>query len=191
MKNKRAILVDKKYQLRMAASLTAAAALALTVFIVIIVIVSRDYSRKLDVVVTNQRSLSENQNEIFRSLLALSKHKNFDNIRISPEDIEKDISLNMSKLDETISITANISSGNYRLIVILIVFLFAQSIILFYLIIRRSHRTSGPVFILNRYISEIQNGKFPEIRPLRPKDDFTQLFDNFRGMVDYLKKKNG
>ena len=59
---------------------------------------------------------------------------------------------------------------------------------MFYFIIKRSHRTSGPVFILNRYIDEIKKGKYPEIRPLRDKDDFTELFDNFKEMVEKLKR---
>jgi len=187
MKKNRKILIDKKYQLSMAAAFTAAAAIAVSVFIAIMAYTAYNYSNDLEIVATNQREISSQQDEVFKTLLAISSSKNLKNFRVSKNELERDMALNMSKLDESIAIINQINRSNYRLVFILITLLLLQSLVMFYFIIKRSHRTSGPVFILSRYIDEIKKGKYPEIRPLRDKDDFTELFDNFREMVEKLK----
>jgi nitrogen fixation/metabolism regulation signal transduction histidine kinase len=187
MKRKRNIIVDKEFQVKMAFSFTSVVILTFTIFIVIILYMSLNYSRKLDVVVNNQKSLSENQSELFKTLMSFSRSKELKNFHISDEDVSNDMTLNNAKLEENISIIKNINITSLRFVISLIALVLLQSLFLFYIIIRRSHRISGPIFILNRYIGEIKTGKFPEIRPLRPKDDFKKLFDNFREMVEYLK----
>ncbi len=190
MKRNRKILIDKKYQLKMAATFTAFAAIAVSAFIAILAYTSYKYSYDLEIVAANQKEISSQQDEVFKTLLALSSSKNLNNFRVSRSELKQDMALNKSKLDESISIIHQININNYRLVFILVSLLLLQSMVMFYLIIKRSHRTSGPVFILNRYINEIKNGKYPDIRPLRDKDDFTELFDNFREMVDKLKTES-
>lgn len=188
MKKTRKILIDKKYQLSMAVTFTAIAAIAVSVFIVIMAYTANNYSNDLEAVAANQREISSQQNEVFKTLLALSSSKNLKNFRVSKNELERDMALNMSKLDESITIINQINKSNYRLVFILVILLLLQSCVMFYFIIKRSHRTYGPIHILNKYIDEIKNGKYPEIRSLRDKDDFTELFDNFREMVEKLKK---
>ncbi len=189
MKKSRKIVVDKKFQIGLAASVTALSALTFSIVILIIAVTSMDNSRKLDVVAHNQQSLSGNQEEIFKTLISFSQMKDLTRIRIHAQTIDKDIKINRAQFSENTKIMLEINRNNKILILILIIFVTVQSVFLFYLLIKRSHRISGPVFLLNRYISELKKGKFPEIRPLRTRDDFKDLFDNFREMVDYFKKK--
>ena len=189
MKKARKIFVDKKFQIGLAASVTAISALTFSIVILIIAVISMGNSRKLDVVAHNQQSLTKNQEEIFKTLISFSQMKDLTRIRIHAQTIDKDMKINRAQFSENTEIMLEINKSNKILILTLIVFVTVQSVFLFYLLIRRSHRISGPVFLLNRYISELKSGKFPDIRPLRTRDDFKDLFDNFREMVDYFKKK--
>lgn len=185
----RKIVLDKKFQFGLAASFTALSALSISIVILFIAVSSLSNNRKLDLVARNQQMLTTNQDEIFKTLLSFSQMKNLNNVRFHAPDIRKDMGANKARLDENSAIMLEISSSNNNLIMILIAFVVVQSGILFYLLIRRSHRISGPVFLLNRYISELKKGKFPDVRPLRTRDDFKELFENFREMVEYLKKR--
>lgn len=189
MKKTRKIVVDKKFQIGLASTFTAISALTFTVVILLIAVTSMDNNKRLDVVAQNQQSLTRNQEEIFKTLISFSQMKDLTKVRIHAQNIEQDMKINRAQISENSQIMLEINKSNNNLILILIIFVTAQSGILFYLLIKRSHRISGPVFLLNRYISELKNGKFPDIRPLRTRDDFKELFDNFREMAEYFKKK--
>ena len=39
-----------------------------------------------------------------------------------------------------------------------------------------SHRISGPAFVMQRYLAEIQDGRLPTLRPLRKHDELAELY---------------
>lgn len=190
MKKKRQIVVDKKFQFGLAASLTIVSAAVISILIVIFALAASDNDKKLQKLSTNQQALTKNQNEMLKTLIKFSKMKDKNDIKFSMGRINNDMNSNKKRMDQNNSILLEIGKSNYNLIRILIAFIVIQSVILFYILIRRSHRISGPIFLINRYINEIKDGKFPEIRPLRTKDDFKEMFDNFRDMVEYLKMRS-
>jgi len=50
-----------------------------------------------------------------------------------------------------------------------------------------THRICGPLFVLERFISELGRGRIPKVRPLRKKDEFKDLYATFTDTVDTLK----
>ncbi len=52
-----------------------------------------------------------------------------------------------------------------------------------------THRISGPIFVLERWISELAEGRLPTLRPLRKKDEFKQFHDAFARAVDGLRER--
>lgn len=50
-----------------------------------------------------------------------------------------------------------------------------------------THRIYGPVFVLERFVGELADGRFPKYRPLRKKDEFKGFYDAFWRAVDALK----
>lgn len=42
-----------------------------------------------------------------------------------------------------------------------------------------THRMCGPLFVLERYLSELIDGRFPKRRPLRKKDEFKDFYEVF------------
>lgn len=52
-----------------------------------------------------------------------------------------------------------------------------------------THRICGPMHVLKRHLSELAHGRFPQIRPLRRKDEFKDLFATFQEAIDFLKMR--
>ncbi len=59
-------------------------------------------------------------------------------------------------------------------------------LILFVLLVKHTHRISGPIFKMSGYINDILNKKFPDMRDLRSKDDFKDFYKLFRDMAERL-----
>ena len=187
---KRQIIVNRKFQFNIAASFAAVSAATMTVIIIILSAVLIFNNIKLDEIARNQQTLAGTQVEIFKTLVALSSSKNLKNFHISASMIEKDNVNTETLLNQNNEKIQNITERNNSLIVMLIISAIIQSVIIFYLMIKRSHRISGPLFLLNRYIEDMKSGGYPEIRPLRTNDDFHDLFDNFRELADMIREKN-
>ena len=52
-----------------------------------------------------------------------------------------------------------------------------------------THRISGPLFVIGRWLAELGGGRFPNLRPLRRKDEFKGFYAIFRNTVESLKAK--
>jgi signal transduction histidine kinase len=115
------------------------------------------------------------------------------------DDYNKSMDILKAAVDSNSSIqkaNRDIMNMNSWLISI-IIFITITGIILLYLqLIRHTHRISGPIFIMSKYIREILDGKSPDMRDLREKDEFKEYFSLFRQMGERLielekKEKKG
>ena len=52
-----------------------------------------------------------------------------------------------------------------------------------------THRICGPVFVINRWLQELQSGRLPNLRSLRNKDEFKDLYETFASTIDALKAR--
>ena len=90
---------------------------------------------------------------------------------------------NKQNLDEMIRF-------NTILISIIIAVVFIQGFVLFYILIRQTHRIAGPIYVMTNYMRQISEGHIPEhIRALRKGDFFQDTYDVFKEMVRTLKEK--
>ena len=51
-----------------------------------------------------------------------------------------------------------------------------------------THRLCGPLVVMHQYLNELAEGRFPEIRPLRKKDELKDLFAMLQKAIARLKK---
>lgn len=80
---------------------------------------------------------------------------------------------------------------NRYLLIAMIICVIFQGFILFVMIIRITHRISGPIYVMSNYIKDIINGDFPETRPLREKDELKKFYSLFVDMVESLRERHG
>jgi nitrate/nitrite-specific signal transduction histidine kinase len=80
-----------------------------------------------------------------------------------------------------------LASFNRYLLAAMIICVIVQGFILFIMIIKITHRISGPVYVMSNYMKEIINGIIPSPRPLRDKDELKNFYELFVEMVKSLK----
>lgn len=189
MMRKRKIIVNRKFQIKIAASFASVSAVTMAIIIIILSTVLIINNRKLKEISNNQLILSGTQEEIFKTLAALSSSKNLGNIHISKFALQQDNNRTKELLNQNSEKIRYITRKNNGIILMVIISAITQSLIIFYLMVKRTHRISGPVFLLNRYIDDLKKGNKPVIRPLRENDDFQDLFENFRELADMIGEK--
>lgn len=83
------------------------------------------------------------------------------------------------------------SSGEVALVVLFAAIAFsavtAGGVALWSLI--ATHRMCGPLFVLERYLTELAGGRLPTPRPLRRKDEFKELYRSFSRAIETLKAR--
>mgnify|MGYP001575518840 CR=1 FL=1 len=62
------------------------------------------------------------------------------------------------------------------------------SLLLWGLII--THRISGPLYIVARYLRTLSTGRYPEMRPLRRRDELQEFFGVFEEAVTALRNRD-
>ena len=98
------------------------------------------------------------------------------------KDIADNHSENMATLNRIIEL-------NRSLLILLIAAVALQSLILYILLIRKTHRISGPIYVISGYMKEIIEGKWPNMRPLRDRDELRAFYHLFIEMVNTLKSR--
>lgn len=79
---------------------------------------------------------------------------------------------------------------NNILLLIIILITFLQGVVLFFVLIRQTHRIAGPLYVMNRYMREIINGHVPDhLRPLRDRDLLKDFYGVFQEMVYAIKDR--
>jgi signal transduction histidine kinase len=82
----------------------------------------------------------------------------------------------------------NIIQYNRILLILLIGIILIQGLILYLILIRLTHKISGPIYVMSNYITEILNGMTPVIRPLRSGDQLKDFYDLLLKLFDKFKK---
>jgi hypothetical protein len=96
---------------------------------------------------------------------------------------------NMSTLEKMIAYNNTIIAYNkFLLLAILIVVVF-ECVFLYIILIRQTHRVSGPIYVISNFMHDIIEGREPVLRPLRTKDELKDFYELFKDMVAAIKKR--
>lgn len=177
VKGRKKYIIDKGFQLRTTFSILGTVAI---VSLVIIALLSAS------VVFNNEKinNIYEIEDSIFNLMQASNIESHVDDQYI------KTTSLLVERHESNLDTINQIGAYNRYLLIALVLFVLIQWIVLFIMLIRITHRISGPVFVMSRYFNEIIEGNIPEIRPLREKDELKNFYALFKELVETLKKKD-
>ena len=167
-------MIDKKFQLRTTFTLIG---ILFTVFAIIVGIVGINLLN-VNQRISNMLSINKSIADTFSAPGPNITDEDYKNYKLLQEQLDK----NKDNLDKMISF-------NSVLIWIMIGFVILQVFVLFFILIRQTHRIVGPIHVMTNYMRQITDGKIPEhVRELREKDYFQDCYDVFKGMVNSLKK---
>ncbi len=176
MKARKNYLIDKGFQLRTTFSI-----LGIVAIVSLLIIASISAG----VVYNNEKisNIYEIEDSIFNLMQAANIESNIN------DEYLKTTSLLVKRHEANLDTINQIRSYNHYLLIALVFFVLIQWIVLFMMLIRITHRISGPVYVMSRYFNEIIEGNIPEIRPLREKDELQNFYSLFKELVDTLRKK--
>ena len=176
MNKRKKYIVDKGFQLKTAFGILGITTV-LSLIILIVITLSAVYNNnEIDKII-------KTEDKIFQALTAIST-------RNSKEAVDPAIIGNMSRDHiENFVTTKRIIQYNRILLLSLIIFIILQGIILFVIMIRKTHRISGPLYVMSNYFKEMIDGKYPDPRPLRKKDDLLKFYDLVTQFVKMLKER--
>ncbi|HRX16080.1 MAG TPA: hypothetical protein P5123_07190 [Spirochaetota bacterium] len=196
MSKRKKVLIDKKFQLR-----TVFALLGIKIVIVsILVCVVGIYALQQNKKISNIIEIEDNIVQVLSLPVATAEDfgKSPDDEALSEaseEDLaaiesSQKISLKLAQdHDKNMTELRHMIKINQGLIWGIVAIIFVQGIILFFILIRQTHRIAGPVYVMTMYMKSIIDGNIPEkLRPLREKDFLKDFYQVFTDMVDSLRK---
>jgi len=79
---------------------------------------------------------------------------------------------------------------NKFLVIILLGLVILNASLLSFFLIRKTHKISGPIYVMTGYLNEIREGRKPLFRQIREKDEFKDFYKLFvETMEKILNKK--
>jgi len=176
--NRKQVLIDKKYQVRTTLSIVGIVTIVMAIFIGAIT---------LSVVYNNAKI--ENIYKIENNIMQFLTSRPFVQSKAEIESYKKAMKTVSAQHRRNMSTLDNIMLYNRFLLIALFVLVLAEGLILTLLLIRKTHKVSGPVYVMTMYMNQIIDGKWPMPRKLREKDELQDFYETFRKMVDTLKNR--
>jgi hypothetical protein len=85
---------------------------------------------------------------------------------------------------------AEVMRGDQIFLLYLIVFVVLMGVGLGFWGLIVTHRISGPLYIVARYLSVIGSGRYPDLRPLRKRDELHEFFAAFEEAIAAMRKRD-
>ncbi|MCP4132273.1 MAG: hypothetical protein GY754_14980 [bacterium] len=170
-------LIDKEFQRRTTFSIIGIVTLITAIIVGVI---------GANVFINNDRieNIYELENSIFTSISTISE------MGMDTETNRKTMQLQFKNHDNNMKNLQNLMFHNKILLLIILSIVVIQGFILYILLIRKTHRISGPIYVISNYMKEIIEGKYPYPRPLRDKDELKDFYELFKKMIRSLEDRN-
>ena len=189
MQKRKQYLIDKKFQLRTTFSIMGIVTIITTVILGVIIAIVIINSTTID---KNNKKI-ERIHEIEDNVVAFLTSRPVEDKDIALKNAMKTIAgkhyENMRTLRKIIESQKMTNKINMYLLLSVIIIILAEGLLLYFMLIRKTHRVSGPIHVMSKYMKDIIDGKIPKLRPLRTKDELKDFYELFSKMVDSLKDK--
>jgi len=189
MINRKLKLIDKNFQLRTVFSITIVAMVFFIIVILAIIIFSVNSKSNISQEIASLEKTIETENNIITAFTTYNGMTNENSLSISIDTVKKDHAASMDTVSKHISMLEHYTDNYFYLLIITIGIMFTVVVIFYFQIIRITHRISGPIFVMSRYIQEIIEGKDPHFRNLRDNDEFKDFYQKIIDLVEKFKKE--
>ena len=176
MKKRKKYLVDKNYQYKTTFSIVGISMLLLTLLIGLMIAVILYNNSKVN-------EIYNFQNKVLYTLTTQEKE-------FSTPHYKTVINTISERLKKNEKLKNQLLSFNFKLLIIIIIVCIINSIFLFVYIIRKTHQIAGPIYVITQQINDLLNGKKPELRPLRDKDELKNFYSLFKKLATKINKKD-
>ncbi len=181
-------LIDKKFQLKVAFSVIGISLIALVAVMAVVVANASKNSRDIRTTTALLGRALDTESGLVSSVLDAGKRADSPDAALRLRGTADDHAKNMDALRAYVATLEGFARQSSHLITLIIALFILQCVVLYVFIIRMTHRISGPIYVISRYMEEIIEGKKPEFRALRDRDEFKKFYERFVAMVDKLER---
>ena len=190
MSNKRKRkLINPKFQLKMIFTILAIVLVVFGVVIGGIVFTAANNKNEDSDTIKELEKVITVENDIIEAFIKYSKSVGDSKIILASKKVTDDHQKSMKTIEDHIQNLKKNVGRDFDLIIILIIIGVAQLLVLFYYILRRTHKISGPEFVMLQHLESIMNGKKPDFRGLRKTDDLKELYEKMKIVFEKKRKK--
>lgn len=197
MEKRKQYLIDKDYQIKKSLTIIGFTSSILAIALIPVFIFISLNNNKIK---HNNVMIIKNSGEIKQMIVSQNKFRTKFSSESTPEEVEADFRNNIGILKTVVEANevmvrnnAETLRLNRTLIGILLLIFFSGIVALYFILIRHTHRTSGPIAAMTRGMKDLLAGNMPEMEGPRQKDDFKELYDLLKELSDQhleLQKKN-
>jgi hypothetical protein len=182
-------IIDRKFQLKTTYSFMTIFFALICIVIITVGINFYNDNKKIEKIIEEQNNIMNAQSEIIDSMLQIVKIKDGDKSDLNNKIRDKS-DKNSASMKNNIVLVKELTQRNNVIFLIVIIFLISTGFILYPVLIRKTHKISGPIYLMSEYIKEIINGSYPDLRPLRKKDELKEFYELFSRLIAYIKKRD-
>ncbi len=191
MKKRKNKLIDREFQLKTIFSVIGITVISFLVLMAIIGINAANNTKKISSTVEELNEAVALEDSIVHSYIDKSSGDLTTEEKIRSENIRRDHNKSIGVIRKYVVLLDSFAIQNFHLITIIFVIVLVQGILLYYYLLQLTHRISGPIYVISTHIKDIMDGKEPEFRELREKDQFKDLYDQFIKMSERIKQERG
>jgi signal transduction histidine kinase len=70
----------------------------------------------------------------------------------------------------------------------LLVIVIAMCVFLYFYLLKVTNRISGPIYVMTRHINDVLEGRDPELRDLREKDELRDFYTQFLALLEKFRQ---
>lgn len=189
MKSRKQTIIDRRFQLRTTFSIIGTTCLILLIVIAIMGINAVQNNKRLKDIIAKQRDICSSQENVLNTLVLIDEKKSWNSLSVARVRVSENIRKNKDMMNENTVIIEEMAQGNNMLLNGIIIFVILLGVIFYFVLIRKTHQISAPIYLLTQYMEEIIEGKYPEVRPIRKGDEFREFYQLFERMVETLKER--
>ena len=189
MNNRKQTIIDRRFQLRTTFSIIGTTCLVLLIVVAVMGISAVQNNKRLKDIIAKQKDICTSQENVLSTLVLIEEKRSWDSLRLARDRVSGNVIKNKEMMNENIVTIEEMAQGNKMLLNGIILFVILLGIIFYFVLIRKTHQISAPIYLLTRYMEEIIEGKYPEVRPMRKGDEFREFYQLFERMVETLKER--
>ena len=185
MYKRRQILIDKKLQLKSVYVILAVSALSIILIASFMAAVWLRSASLMEKSLDGLNNALASENEIVDSFLEYKDAGSA--FAVKSDTVKSDHEQAVKLIMEHIASLESSVKNNMHIVFISIGLFTLQCAFFCFYMIRFTHRIAGPAYIMTKYIKEMAEGQKPDIRPLRDKDELSDLHKNITALADRIK----
>ncbi len=181
------MIIDKKFQVRTIAGVAVIAVIFFSAVVAVIGFYSFRNRTNMASEITMLEGAVQTQDNIVNAFIEYAKTGRSGRVKLSVDTVAEDHKRSMETIGAHISRLQGYADDLFYLTAITIGIALLAIIVYGIYMMRLTHRISGPIYVMSRYIQEMIDGREPRFRNLRDKDEFKEMYARLVELGEKMK----